>query len=263
MTYEYTNWQVRVDDRIAILTLDREAHKNTLTPDALHELRAITHQLQDDDAVWAVVVEGAGAHFSVGVDVSVIGQLQDQSPDAFKTHLRDLQNCLDSFESLTKPTIAKLRGFTIGGGMILALCCDFRIAAENTKISFPEVKRGIAVLMGTKRITQVTGLARAKELTLLGDMVTADVALDYGLLTRVVDNAALDDAVEAFAARFRALPPRTIGIAKQIAQASATVSLAENQRLEVDLQADLLDSSDFKEGIVSFFEKRPPKFTGR
>lgn len=256
------HWLLNIDDRIATLTLNRPDTRNAITPDALHELRAISRELGADDAVWAIVVQGAGDNFSVGVDVSAIGGMIQQNPADFGPFLRDLQDCMDTFEAIPKPTIAKIRGYCVGGGVILALCCDFRLAAESARFSLPEVKRGIAVLMGTGRITRAIGLARTKELTLLGGVIDAPTALDYGLLTRVFPDNELDTQADAFAAQFRSLPPRTIAIAKQIADASTHLSLAENQAMEIDLQSTLLNSGDLAEGVKSFFEKRPPNFTG-
>jgi enoyl-CoA hydratase/carnithine racemase len=235
---------------------------NTLTSDTLLELRDLSAEIAANEAIWAVILRSAGEHFSVGVDVAVIGGMIGLSPEVFAEKLRELQGCLDAFEAIPKPTIAAIRGYCVGGAVILSLCCDFRIASATAKFSLPEVKRGIAVLMGTGRLTRTIGLARTKELTLLGESIHAEIALSYGLVNRVVDDDHLESEVEAFAAKFRRLPPRTIRIAKHIAEQSQHLSLRENQELEIRLQSELLNSADFQEGVASFFEKRPPHFTG-
>jgi enoyl-CoA hydratase/carnithine racemase len=127
----------------------------------------------------------------------------------------------------------------------------------NAQFALTEVKRGIAVLMGTHRITRAIGLARTKELTMLGEIINAETAAAYGLVHRVVEN--LEAETNAFAAKFRDLPPLTVGICKQIAEASLT---GDTQELEIALQTGLLNTADFQEGVASFFEKRPPKFVG-
>jgi enoyl-CoA hydratase/carnithine racemase len=255
-------WTLSVDDRIATLTLNRAEQKNSITPEVLTELRAMCAKIRDDQDIWAVILRTEGSQFSVGVDVSAIGQLVEADKVTFGENLRQMQAALDEFEALPQPTIAAIRGFCIGGGLLLTLCCDFRIASRNARFSFPEVKRGIAVIMGTQRITRAVGIARAKELVLLGDLIHADEAGQIGLVTRVVDVDKFDEEVEAFAAKFRSLPPRTISIAKKIADEGQHMTLRDSQDLEIELQAGLLGSHDMGEGVASFLEKRAPNFTG-
>jgi len=255
-------WTLSVDDRIATLTLNRAEQKNSITPQVLAELRVMSQKIRDDRDIWAVILRTQGSQFSVGVDVIAIKQLVESEKEAFADGLRAMQACLDEFEALPQPTIAAMRGFCIGGGLLLALCCDFRIASRNARFSFPEVKRGIAVIMGTQRVTRTVGVARAKELILTGDLIHADEAGQIGLVTRVVDVDKFDEEVEAFAAKFRDLPPRTISIANEIIEKGQHMTLRESQDLEIALQSSLLGSHDMREGVVSFLEKRAPKFTG-
>lgn len=259
----FQNWTLTITDRVANLTLNRSAHMNSLTPETLLELREITAYLRDDPTVWAIILEGAGEHFSVGVDVNAIGQMIGQDPAAYRENLRTLQSCLDAFEALSKPTIAKIRGYCIGGGCLLALCCDFRLASQTAQFSFPEVKRGIAVIMGTQRITRIVGIARAKELVMLGEPLSAQQAYDYGMLNALLPDEELDAAAAAFADKFRRLPPLTVSVCKRIADEGEKLSLRQSQELEIELQAALLNTADFQEAVVSFFEKRPPTFVGR
>lgn len=259
----YENWSLTVEDRIATVTLERAEKMNTLTPVALLELRQLAHDLEHNDDVWAVILQGAGDHFSAGVDVGVIGQMVGQDAAAFGDQLRELQTCLEAWEALPKPTIAKIKGYCVGGGVILSLCCDFRLMDSTAKVIVPEVKRGIAVIMGTKRLTRTIGLARTKELTMLGDSITAAQAYEYGLATRVFPTELFEQEVSAFAAKFRQLPPLTVKICKQIAEDSQFLNLAENQAQEIALQSPLLQTEDMGEAIASFFEKRPPVFKGR
>lgn len=259
---DYQHWQVVIEDRIATLTLNRPQALNSLTPDTLHELRTISRNLADDPRVWCVIVEGAGAHFSAGVDVSAIGAMIGQDTADYRANLRNLQDCLDTFEALPKPTIAKLRGHVIGGGMLLALCCDFRIADETARFYLPEIRLGIAVIMGTQRITRLVGRAATKEMVLLGEPFSAEAAQGYGVLTRLVRADQLDEVVLTFARKFHHLPPRTVSAAKQIIDQGETVSLRDSQDLEITLQGDLLASKDFAEGVSAFFEKRAPNFIG-
>jgi len=262
MMPEYQHWLLAEEAHIATLTLNRPDAMNSLTAETLYELRDITAYLGTRKNVWVVIVQGRGDHFSVGMDVSTIKGRMAQSEQANREYLLSLQQCLDSFEALEKPVIAKLHGFCIGGGLILALCCDFRIASQRTVFSLPEVKLGIPILWGTQRLARVVGAGAAKEMILLGKRFNARAAQAYGLLHKVVPPDELDTTVAALADKFQKLPPRTVGIAKRIINLGYNLSLRDSQNLEIDALAELLDSPDLREAIESYSEKRRPQFTG-
>lgn len=256
------NWLFSVEDKVATLRLNRAEKMNSITPETLLELREWVAVVNGRSDIWALVITGAGDHFTVGVDVSAIGMMVGQEPEAYQQNLRELQDCLDQFEALTKPTIAQIRGYCLGGGMILACCCDFRVVSETAVFGLPEVKRSIGVIMGTQRITRVAGLAATKEMTLLADNFGAEQAQRYGLVTRLVADDQLETAVSALANKFRKLPPRAVGVAKRIIDEGYTMTMRQSQDLEIEAQQELLNSSDFQEAIAAFFEKRPPRYTG-
>jgi len=262
MMPEVQNWLLTEETHIAILTLNRPEAMNNLTAETLYELRDITAYLRNRKKVWVVIVQGQGKHFSIGMDVNVIKGRLDQSERANREYLLGLQQCIDDFEALEKPTIAKLHGFCIGGGLILALCCDFRIASQRTIFNLPEIKLGVPVLWGTQRLTHVAGVAAAKEMILLGRRFKARAAQAYGLLHEVVPPDELDTTVAALADKFQRLPPRTVGIAKRIIHSGYNLSPRDSQNLEIDALDELLDSPDSREAIESYSEKRRPQFTG-
>jgi enoyl-CoA hydratase/carnithine racemase len=210
-----------------------------------------------------VIVDSAGIHFSPSADVGAIGELVGQQACAFRENLRDLQNCLDEFEQLEKATIARLHGYCLGGGLLLALCCDFRVAASDAVFGLPEVKRSIAVLMGTQRITRVAGVAAAKEMVLLAEDFDAERARKYGLLHRVVPPQELEAEAVGLAERFLLLPPRAVAIAKRIIDRGYELPLRESRDLEIDSQLELLHSTDLREALDSFLEKRQPNFSSK
>jgi enoyl-CoA hydratase/carnithine racemase len=259
---EYQYWQLEDQARIAILRINRPDDSNSFIPESFYELRDITHRLNENKDVWAVIVEGNGDHFSIGIDVKVIHQMINLEEALFRKTLREMQECLDAFEALEKPTIAKLHGFCLGGGMILALCCDFRIASHRTVFGFPEVKRGVPVIMGSHRAVRVLGPGLSKEMMFLGRNLRAHTALEHGLVHQVVESELLDKKVEAFASKFLKLPPRTIGAAKRIINEGYPLSIRASQELEIEAQAELLDSPDFIEAISSHLENRSPNFIG-
>lgn len=259
----YKNWLFKKEGHVATLTLDRLEKKNTLDPDTVLELREITRSIKEQHDIWAVVVRSQGKHFSVGMDVNGFGSLVGLSKQAFHDSLHNLQSCVDEFEQLEKPTIAQINGYCLGGGLILALCCDFRVADETAVLGLPEVKRSLAVIMGTQRITRIAGVSATKELVMLGDNVNAKRALRLGLLNRVVAEGELETAVSTLTSKLCQLPPRAVGISKRVIDRGHSLSLRDSQDLEIEAQSELLDSPDFQEAIFSFLEKRTPNYTGK
>jgi enoyl-CoA hydratase/carnithine racemase len=259
---EYQYWQLDQQDKIATLSINRPEQSNSFTPESFFELGSISQRLADNEDIWAVILQGNGDHFSIGMDVNVIRQAIGLDEELYRNTLREMQECLDAFEALEKPTIAKLKGFCLGGGMIMALCCDFRIASRRTVFGFPEVKRGIPVIMGTHRVTRIMGPALTKELLFFGRNLRAHTAEAYGLVHKVVEPEKLDQAVTALAEKCTKLPPRTMGAIKRIINDGYHLSLRDSQLLEIETQAQLLDSPDFKEAVMSYLENRPPHFIG-
>lgn len=259
---DYQNWRLDIDQHFATLTLNRPDKLNALTTDTFHELRDIANSLRDNRDVWVIILQSEGEHFSAGVDVNQIKVMVGQEEAVYRENLRDLQDCLDTFESIPQPIIAKIRGYCIGGALLLACCCDFRVSDYSASFHLPEIQLGIPVIMGTQRLTRIAGVANTKEMVMLAERFDAEKAQSYGLLHSLIEAEELDEVVEDLAIRITKLPPRTIGIAKQIIDKGANMSLRESQDLEIDLQATLLDSPDFKEGVDAFFEKRSAHFKG-
>lgn len=259
---KYQNWLLTEKDQIATLTINRPDKLNSLTPETLYELREITKTLKTQKNIRAVIVEGKGDHFSSGADLNLIKGLLEDSEVAHRQVLLDLQLCLDEFEALEKPTIAKLKGFCIGAGLVLALCCDFRIASQRTIFSLPEVKIGLPILMGTQRLTRVTGMGAAKEMILLGKRFSAKDALAYGLLHKVVLPDQLDNAVADLAEKFSHLPPITVGLAKRLINKGYDLTLRESQDLELDALDELLKNPELREAIESYRSDKMPKYSG-
>jgi enoyl-CoA hydratase/carnithine racemase len=259
---DYQDWKLVEDGHIASLMLDRPERRNSIGESTLSELRDITAYLQTRKDLWVVILQGQGRDFSSGMDLTVVAERLDEPAEDARHFLKDQQACLDAFAALEKPTIARLHGFCIGGGLLLALCCDYRIASKRTIFDIPEVERGIPVLWGTKRLSRMVGEGVAKEFVLLSRRFKADQALRYGLIHEVVAPEDLDRAVLSVAHKFLRLPPRTVGVAKRIINQSYEVSMRECQELELDAIAELWSSPDLREALQSLLEQRPPQYKG-
>ena len=259
---QYNHWILEENLPIATLTLNRPDTMNNMTMETLFELRDVSNYLGGRSDIWVVIVQGQGEHFSSGVDPRVITERLEGSTEELRNLVHDQQRCLDAFAALEKVTIARLHGFCIGGGLLLAASCDFRIASKRTIFSLPEVRLGIPILWGTHRISRLVGAAGAKEMIMLGKRYRAHEALKMGMVHQVVPTDELDRHVKALAERFLRLPPRTVGIAKRLIDTGFNLSMEESQALELDALEELLDSPDLHEAIMSYTEKRRPVFTG-
>jgi len=260
---QYNNWLLTVHEHLAKLTLNRPADMNNLDVETLHELREIANYLSSQSDIWVIVIEGAGSHFSSGVDLDIFQERIDRPKEELLDFIRDQQICLDTFAALEKVTIAKIHGFCLGGGLILAACCDFRIASTRTIFSLPEVKLGIPILWGTQRVVRIVGVQQAKEMIMLGKRYRAEEGLKIGLVNQIVPPQDLDNAVASLVARFTHLPPRTVGVDKRIIDQGFNLSLEQGEVFELESFEDIIDSPDIKVAIDSYTRKREPHFTGR
>lgn len=260
----YIKWIVTKDEEnhSISLMLNRPDRMNVFDLESLDELVDLCERIDNDPSIWVVIVSGEGTHFSAGMDTDILKQITDVSEEDFRSNMRHMQECFDRFERLKKPTIAKIKGFCMGAGFMFSLCCDFRIASEKSVFCMPLVKLGLTVLMGTQRITRLTGIQRAKEIVLLAEKFNSEKALEYGLINRVVPPDQLDDAVKKLAEKFMRLAPRTIGITKQVIGQGAFLPIRDSEDLEIDLQASILDSADLREAMSSYLESKKPAFTG-
>lgn len=252
----FQNWVVREEGPLTTLELHRQDHSNNLTADTLYELSEITDRLRADQDVRAVILQGQGDHFSTGIDLPMVKERLEYSEQDNRRFLLGLQVCLDNFESVDVPTIAKLRGFCIGGGLLLALCCDFRFASERTIFGLPEVKLGVPILWGTQRITRVAGLAHTKEMVMLGGRFRAKQALAYGLVHQIVPASDLDDATRALADKLIKLPQRALALAKHIIDAGIGLTMRESQKLEIEALTEILESPGIRETFEHYVESR-------
>ncbi len=261
---EYENVIVDIDEgtRVATLTLNRPHRMNAISPDLVRDMRQAFRALDADDRVRAVVVTGSGdKSFCAGADLTETG---DITPATAMEIARNLNLVLLDFERSGKIVIAALNGYAFGGGLEIALACDFRLAAKRVKLGLTEVTLGlIPASGGTQRLPKLIGLARAKEMVLLGERVTADEAKAAGLVTRVCENESFADDVAAFATRVAKGAPVAQRLSKRSLNQGLTVTNEQGAELEAAAFGILLSTEDAMEGVTALFSKREPEFQGK
>jgi len=244
------------DGDVATIILDVPEKLNRVSMRARDQLAELFEELGRKEDVRAIVLTGAGEKaFTAGGDIA--GFLE-RGPE----ELSRLAWNIAAPERCPKPVIAKLRGYAFGVGLELALACDFRIASDDIELALPEVKIGmIPGSGGTQRLARMVGLGRAKDMVMRGRRIDAEEALAIGLVTQVVAPAELDSAVTGLVDELRALSPLALALAKRV----LNHAYDGPHGLEVEgLAYGLLRSThDFREGVESFGQKRPPKFQGR
>ncbi|OGS47563.1 MAG: hypothetical protein A3K66_05160 [Euryarchaeota archaeon RBG_16_67_27] len=262
MTFETLLLSKDAASHVATLTLNRPDRLNTLSPELLDELERALGELERDDGVRALVITGAGDRaFSAGADLTAFSDITK----AFKVwrFSRRAEEVMNRVANFPKPTVAALNGYAFGGGLELALACDFRIAAKRAKLGQTEINLGLVPgAGGSQRLLRVLGQAKAKELVMLGSRLTADEAHALGLLTKVAENEAFPTEVRAFAERLAKGPPLALQLAKALLNRAAEAPLDVALDMEALAFGIVTSSDDIYEGIQAFMEKREPKFKG-
>lgn len=256
---------VRVEEGgIAVLTFNDPEKFNALGPDSHADMEKFLDFVEDCDAIRVAVITGASEKaFTSGMDVSQFireegaAEPSGERPNPFK-------DLCDRIENLSKPVIAAINGYCIGGGVELALACDIRIASENALFRLPEVGLGIIPgAGGIQRIARMTTVALAKELALTARKMRAQEAFEKGLVNKVVPLEDLMDEALSWAGMIAKQAPLAIRYAKEAANRAANGPRDEADAFERWALALTEDSEDAAEGTRSFFEKRAPEFKGR
>ncbi|MDH3235499.1 MAG: enoyl-CoA hydratase/isomerase family protein [Alphaproteobacteria bacterium] len=262
MTYEFIAFDRR--DAIAILRLNRPDNLNSWNLAMRQELRDAVQSCVEDDELRVLIITGTGRAFSAGEDVRGMGDLSAVGPKGFRRRVRMIHNVFDEIEQMEIPVIAAINGVAAGGGLELALSCDFRFAADSAKMGLPENNVGlIPGSGGISRLVKLVGPSKAKRLVMTGEIVPAEKALAYGLVDEVVPADDLIDHALAFAEQLAAKAPLALGTAKLVINQCANVDLETGRNFERIGQSVLKLSEDHVEGAKAFVEKRKPDFKGR
>jgi 2-(1,2-epoxy-1,2-dihydrophenyl)acetyl-CoA isomerase len=253
-----------IEDGIATLTLNRPEALNALSMDIRTGLLAALDRYEDDDTVGCVILTGAGRGFCAGGDVKSMG---DRAARGMEVRARGIQfsNRIPmTMRTCSKPIIGMINGVAVGAGLSMALACDLRVAAKSARFGTGFLKIGLSGDWGGSwTLTQLVGTAKARELYLLGDMISADEALSCGMVNRVVDDADLLAATRTMARRIADLPRVTVGYTKKNLFASEMESFATVLDMEAFHQARCSQTEDHREAVAAFKEKRKPEFKGR
>ena len=250
------------DKRIATVTINRPDKLNALNAQCKNELKELFTSLKADKDVDIVIITGSGEKaFVAGTD---IGELRSLDRDSGKEFALDGQALFDSIQHLGKPVIAAINGFALGGGCELALACHIRIASENAKLGQPEVNLGIIPgYGGTQRLARFVGVGKAMEMILTGNPISAEKALQIGLVNAVVPAAELLPTAKKIAETILSKGQLAIRMAIKAINATLEVPLSDGLTVEASLFGECCSTEDFKEGTAAFLEKRKPDFRGK
>lgn len=245
------------------LTLQRPEAMNALNGALLEELDHALNELSKKSFAEAkiLILTGAGEKaFVAGADIK---ELNNLTPDGAMKFARKGQGIFRKLEKLKIPTLAAVNGFALGGGLELALSCDFIYASENAKFGLPEVSLGlIPGFGGTVRLSRVVGLARAKEMIFSGEIITSTQALEIGLVNKVLPLAELLPTVLKTAELIKSRGPLAVSMAKCSTQVAWDLDIDQALQKEAEFFADLFSSYDAREGTLAFVEKRKSNFKG-
>jgi len=253
-----------LDAAVATITLNRPAARNALTAETKTGLLDTLRECGSDARVRAVILTGAGQAFCAGQDLREHADLLDSGSSPLDTVRRHYNPIIEAITGMPKPVIAALPGVAAGAGASLALACDFRIAARRASLLMAFARVGLGADSGASwTLQRLVGAARAAELLMLAEPVTADQALRMGLLTAVVDDEQLATAARELAARLAAGPTAAYAAIKESLLFAAAHGLGESLEKEAELQSRLGQTQDHQGATRAFLRKEQPAFQGR
>ncbi|MCJ7605344.1 MAG: enoyl-CoA hydratase-related protein [Dehalococcoidales bacterium] len=249
-------------DGIATVTLNRPEALNALNSTVYTELYDMFEAIENDEEVRVVILTGSGDKaFAAGSDVV---EMQNMNTLEIQKFVAKIRKASDRIYTLSKPTIAAINGYCLGGGCELSMCCDLRIASEKARFGQPEINLGlIPGASGTQRLPRLIGAARAKEMIFLGDMIKADVALEFGLVNKVVPVESLRDEAMAWAKKLASKSLPVLTMAKKAIDTGADTDIASGLNMEARCVALCFATEDRREGMAAFLEKREAVFKNK
>ena len=252
------------DDGIVTITLARPNKLNAFDERMIREMRNIIWKANFDDQVRVIIITGEGRAFCAGRDVAGLDYENNLKTAQYRAYVRANHELFDEIESIEKPVIAAINGICAGGGVEMAIACDFRMAARSATFLLPENQLGVIPASGAcSRMIQMIGMGRLKEMIMAVEPVDAESAFRIGLATRLCEDETLLSDTIAFARKLLTKAPQAMGMAKHIINACQNVDTETGRMLERLGQSVLIRTEDNHEGMSAFLGKRAPKFQGR
>jgi enoyl-CoA hydratase/carnithine racemase len=250
-------------DKIGVITLNRPDILNAFDETMIREIRQVVWRVNFDDSIRVLLITGAGRAFCSGRDIIGLDYENNLPSAQYRAYVRANHEMFDELEASEKPVVAVVNGICAGGGVEMAVACDFRLAAKDAEFVLTENKLGVLPASGAcSRMIQLIGMGRLKEMVMAALPVSAERAEAIGLVHRVHEPAELMDRALAFARMLLERSPLAMGVAKHIINTCQNVDTETGRILERLGQSILIRSEDAREGMTAFREKRPPKFRG-
>lgn len=258
----YENILVEKEEGTLLITLNRPKAMNALSQALLAELQQALKEAEGDAGIKSIIISGAEKFFCAGADISEVNKVN--SPFSGYDFSQQFHRAFTEVERCKKPTIAAVRGLALGGGLELMLACDFRIVAEDARLGVPEVNIGaLPAGGGTVKLPRIIGVAKAKEMLLLGDPISGKEAEALGLVNKAVPADQVMAEARNLAAKLAQKPPLVLQVIKAIVYDTEGVDLRTAMDIEAQGLSMLAATEDFVEGTSAFLQKRKPEFKGR
>ena len=252
---------VEINEGIAFITINRPGALNALNEALLDELIEVFSNAKKNPEIKSIILTGKGKAFVSGADIAEMNELNPVEGRALMMKGHSVMNLIESME---KPVIAAINGFTLGGGCELAMACDIRISSEKAKFGQPEVNLGIIPgFGGTQRLSRLVGKGMAKYLIMTAEIISADEALRIGLVERVVPAEELMGNAVKVARTIMSKAPYAVAVAKSVINNGISLDMKSACTLEIESFTAPFSSEDKKEGMSAFLEKRTPHFTNK
>lgn len=259
---EYQTLQVETEGPAAIVRLHRPEKLNAISFQMMDELEAALAAIDGNDAVRAIVLTGGDECFSTGVDLNAMRDVGTSSQ--FMDYMNRWRRLNEAIENHTKPVIAAIEGYCLTGGFELALACDLRVGAHGSQYGITSARIGtVPGAGGTQRLPRIVGIANALDILFSADFIDAGRAREMGILNRLVDKGASLAKAREMVATYATRAPLSLRYAKRAVYAGLQMPLADAIKFEAFVVSTIYQTEDKQEGVRSFLEKRPPRFTGR
>ena len=256
MNYEIL--KLDIQDNIGLITISRPKAMNALNSAFFNEFNSMLDEVENTETIRVLVVTGEGKAFVAGADIAEMSNFDGKQGKDFSTVG---QATFSRLEKLKIPVIAAINGFALGGGLELALGCDFRFASTKAKLGQPEVSLGlIPGYAATQRLSRIVGLSNALYLLMTADMISGQRAYEMGLVQKVVEPDELMNEVMKTAKSLASKGENAVAQVKAVCRQGAEMKFADGEKLEAEIFGSMFDTDETKEGISAFLEKRKPNW---